>query len=51
MERKEFFNLSRREITEKLNAQEELCLLLACLDKKDFRVHFHKVYTLNDAGN
>ena len=51
MGRKEFYNLSQRETTEKLNAQEELCLLLACLDEKDFRVRFHKVYSLNDAGN
>ena len=50
MERKEFYNLSRRETTRKLNAQEELRLLLACLDEKVFRVCFHEVYTLNDAG-
>ena len=51
MERKEFYNLTRKETTKKLNTQEELCLLLACLDEEDFRVRFHKVYTLNDEGN
>lgn len=51
MERKEFYNLTRKETAKKLNAQEELRLLLACLDEEDFRVRFHEVYTLNDAGN
>ena len=51
MERKEFYNLTRKETARKLNAQEELRLLLACLDEEDFRVCFHEVYTLNDAGN
>ena len=48
IERKEYYNLTRREATEKLNSQEQLRLLLACLDQKDFCVCFHKVYTLND---
>ncbi len=48
IERKEYYNLTRREATKKLNSQEKLRLLLACLDQEDFRVRFHKVYTLND---
>lgn len=51
LERKEFYNLSRRETTKKLNAQEELCLLLACLDQEDFRIRFHEVYTLGKQIN
>ena len=51
MERKEFYILSRRKTTEKLNAQEELHLLLVFLAEKDFRVRFQEVYTLNVAGN
>ena len=51
MEYKEFYNLTQKEITKKLNTQEKLCLLLACLDKEDFRVCFHKVHTFNDEGN
>ena len=50
IERKEYYNLTRREATKKLNSQEQLHLLLACLDQEDFRVRFHEVYTLNDQG-
>ena len=50
IERKEFYNLTRKEATKKLKPQEELTLLLACLDQEDFRVRIHDVYTLNDAG-
>lgn len=50
IERKEYYNLTRREATKKLNSQEQLRLLLACLDQEDFRVRFHEVYTLNDQG-
>ena len=50
IERKEYYNLRRREATKKLNSQEQLRLLLACLDQEDFRVRFHEVYTLNDHG-
>ena len=34
----------------KLKPQEELTLLLACLDQEGFRVRVHDTYTLNDAG-
>lgn len=51
IEHKEFHNLMQKKTTKKLNSQEELCFLLACLNKKDFRVSFYKIYTLNDAGN
>ena len=50
IERKEYYNLIRREATKKLSSQEQLRLLLACFDQKDFRVCFHEVYTLNDQG-
>ena len=50
IERKEYYNLTRREATKKLNSEEQLRLLLACLDQEDFRVRFHKFYTLNDQG-
>ena len=50
IERKEYYNLTRREATKKLNFQEQLRLLLACLDQKDFRIRFHEVYTLKDQG-
>ena len=50
IERKEYYNLTRREATKKLNSQEQFRLLLTCLDQEDFRVRFHEVYTLNDQG-
>lgn len=50
IERKEFYNLTRKEATKKLEPQEELTLLLACLDQEDFRVRIHDVYIFNDAG-
>lgn len=50
IERKEFYNLTRKEATKKLKPQEELTLLLACLDQEDLRVRIHYVYTLNNAG-
>ena len=50
IERKEYYNLTRREATKKLNSQVQLRLLLACLDQEDFRVRFHEVYTLNNQG-
>ena len=50
IECKEYYNLTRREATKKLNSQEQLRLLLACLDQEDFCVRFHEVYTLNDQG-
>ena len=50
IERKEYYNLTRREATKKLNSQEQLHLLLACLDQEDFHVCFHEVYTLKDHG-
>lgn len=50
IERKEFYNLTRKEATKRLKPEEELTLLLACLDKEDFCVRVHDFYTLNDAG-
>lgn len=50
IERKEFYNLTRKEATKKLKPQEELALHLACLDQEYFRVRVHDAYTLNDAG-
>lgn len=50
IERKEFYNLTGKKATKKLKPQEELTLLLACLDQEDFRVRVHDTYTLNDAG-
>lgn len=50
IERMEYYNLTRKAATKKLIAQEQLRLLLACLDQVDFRVRFHEVYTLNDQG-
>lgn len=50
IERKEFYNLTRKEATKKLKPQEELALHLACLDQECFRVWVHDTYTLNDAG-
>ncbi len=50
IERKEYYNLTRKEATKKLNSPEQLCLLLAGLDQEDFCVCFHEVYTLNDQG-
>ena len=49
IERKEFYNLTQK-ATKKLQPQEELTLLLACLDQEDFRVWVHDTYTLNDTG-
>ena len=50
IERQEYYNLTRREATKKLNSQEQLHLLIACLDQEDFRVCFHGFYTLNNQG-
>lgn len=50
IERKEFYNHTRKENTKKQKPHEELTLLLACLDQQDFRVQVHDVYTLNDAS-
>lgn len=50
IERKEYYNLTRREVRKIFNAQEQLRLLLACLDQENFSVRFHEVYTLNDQG-
>ncbi len=47
IEGKEFYNLMQKEVTKKLKPQEELTLLLACLDQEDFCVRIHDVYTLN----
>ena len=50
IEHKEYYNLTQREATKKLNSQEQLHLLLTCLNQEDFRVRFHEVYILNDQG-
>lgn len=50
IERKEFYNLTRKEATKKLKLQEELALHLACLDQEYFCVRVHDTDTLNDAG-
>lgn len=51
IEYKEFYNFTWKITTKKLNASEKLRFLLAYLDKKDFQVYSHKVYTLHDEGN
>ena len=50
IERKEYYNLTRREETKKLNSQEKLRFHLAYLDQKDFCVCFHEVHTINNQG-
>lgn len=50
IERKEFYNHTRKENTIKEKPQEELTFLLACLDQEDFRVQVHDLYTLNNAS-
>ncbi len=50
MERKEFYNFTRKEATTKPKPQENLTLLLAYLDQEDFCVRVHDTYKHNDAS-
>lgn len=50
IERKKLYNHTQKENTKNQKPQEELTLLLACLDQEDFRVEVYDVYTLNDAS-
>ena len=50
IERKEFYNLTGVEATQKLKPNDELTLLLATLDHDDFWVGVNDVYQTNEAG-
>ena len=50
IERKKFYNLTRKKTTRKPKPQEELTLLLACLDQEGFCISIHDVYPLNHTG-
>ena len=50
IERKQFYNLTRAEATQKPKSNEEHTLLLATLDHKDFRLRVNDFYQTNEAG-
>ena len=50
IKRKQFYNLTRVEATLKPKPNEELTLLLATLDHKDFRIRVKDFYPINEAG-